>query len=184
MSIIASLEKTLFEKNYETEEHAQRIKNLCNKLGKALGLSSIELDALSLLSLLHDIGKIAISDNILLKPGKLNDEEWKEMKKHTEIGFRIAKSSQELSYIADYILYHHERWDGTGYPHGLKGDKIPKLSRVISVIDSYDVMTHSRPYKGVMSHKEAVAEISRCSGTQFDPDIAELFIKIMDDTNQ
>ncbi len=182
-SVIASLEKTLFEKSYETEEHAQRIKQLCNKLGKALRLSSTEMDALSLLSLLHDIGKIAISDNILLKPGKLNDEEWKEMKKHTEIGFRIAQSSQELSYIAEYILHHHERWDGTGYPHGLKGHKIPKLSRIITIIDSYDVMTHSRPYKGVMSHTEAIAEIRRCTGTQFDPDIAELFIKIMDEEN-
>lgn len=182
-SVIASLEKTLFEKSYETEEHAQRIKHLCNRLGKALGLSSTEMDALSLLSLLHDIGKIAISDTILLKPGKLNDEEWEEMKKHTEIGFRIAQSSQELSYIAEYILYHHERWDGTGYPHGLKEHKIPKLSRIITIIDSYDVMTHSRPYKGVMTHKEAIAEIKRCTGTQFDPDIAKLFIKIMNEEN-
>ncbi len=180
-SVIASLEKTLFEKSYETEEHAQRINHLCNKLGKALGLSSTEMDALRLLSLLHDIGKIAISDNILLKPGRLSDEEWKEMKKHTEIGFRIAQSSQELSYIAEYILYHHERWDGTGYPHGLKGHKIPKLSRIITIIDSYDVMTHSRPYKGVMTHTEAIDEIRRCTGTQFDPEIAQLFIKIMNE---
>jgi len=178
-SIISSLEKTLFEKSHETKEHARRIRFVSLKLGKALGLSKKEMDDLSLLSILHDIGKIAISDTILDKPDKLTNDEWKQMRKHPEIGYRIAESSHELSHISEYILYHHERWDGTGYPRGLKGDKIPKLSRILSIADAYDVMTHSRPYKeGIMSHEEALDEIICCSGKQFDPEIADAFLKI------
>ncbi|MDP4092604.1 MAG: PAS domain S-box protein [Bacillota bacterium] len=179
-TIISSLEKTLFEKSIETEEHAQRIRIISTKLGKAMGLSETELDELSLLSLLHDIGKIAISDSILTKPGPLTSEEWEEMKKHPEIGYRIAESSQDLAHIAEFILSHHERWDGTGYPRGLKGYEIPKLARIISIIDAYDVMTHIRPYKGIISHEDAVREIRRCQGKQFDPDISELFVNIID----
>ncbi len=178
-SIIASLEKTLFERNYETDEHAQRMRRICSLLGKALGLSRSELDDLSLFALLHDIGKIAVSDRILMKPGKLTTEEWEEMKKHPEIGFRIAESTQELSHISEYILFHHERWDGTGYPHGLKAGAIPKLSRILAIVDAYDVMTHSRPYKDAVSKEDAIAEIRLCAGKQFDPEIAEVFIRVM-----
>lgn len=177
-SVISFLEKTLFEKSCETREHACRMKCISIKLGKALGLSKKEIDDLSLLSLLHDIGKVAISDAILEKPGKLSNDEWQQMRKHPEIGYRIAESSHELSHISEYILYHHERWDGTGYPRGLKGDKIPRLSRILSIVDAYDVMTHSRPYKGVMSHEEAIDEIICCSGKQFDPEIVDVFIKM------
>lgn len=178
-SIIASLQKTLFERSYETEEHAQRIKNVSTRLGLALGLSGTDMDELGLLSLLHDIGKIAVPDSILMKPDKLSPDEWEEMKKHAEIGYRIAHSSQELSHIAEYILSHHERWDGHGYPRGLKGAEIPKLSRIISIVDAYDVMTHTGPYKGAMSHEEAIEEILRCSGKQFDPQIANVFVTVM-----
>ena len=141
-------------------------------------MSRDELDELCLLSVLHDIGKIGITDKILLKPAKLSDDEWKEMKKHSEIGYHIAAASNELSSIAEYILSHHERWDGNGYPQGLKGSEIPKLSRIIAVIDTYDVITHERPYKKVMSRNDALTEIKRCSGTQFAPDIAEAFCSI------
>lgn len=178
-SIIASLEKTLFERNYETEEHAQRMRKISMHLGKALGLSSKELDQLNLLSILHDIGKIAIPDTILTKPGKLDEQEWEEMKKHTEAGYRIAKSSYELEHIAEYILSHHERWDGTGYPRGLKGREIPRLSRILSVVDAYDVMTHSRPYKEAMSCRDAIEEIKRCAGSQFDPEVSKIFLDVI-----
>lgn len=110
--------------------------NLTNKLGTAMGLSESELNDLELLSALHDIGKINIDNSILAKPGKLTDTEWLEMKKHPAIGYRIAMSSKELRSIAEYILCHHERWDGTGYPQGLSGENIPLLSRVISVADA------------------------------------------------
>ena len=113
-----------------------------------------------------------VSDSILVKPGPLSDEEWEEMKKHSEIGYRIAQSSIELSHIAEFILCHHERWDGSGYPQGIKGSSIPLLSRIITILDAYDVMTNVRPYKDKIDAEKALKEIERCAGTQFDPDIA------------
>ncbi|MTI54222.1 HD domain-containing phosphohydrolase [Geosporobacter ferrireducens] len=177
--IISSLEKTLYERSHETEAHAQRMRKTCHQLGLELGLADKEQDDLSLFCLLHDIGKIAIADSILMKADKLTAEEWETMKKHPEIGYRIAESSKKLSHISEYILHHHERWDGTGYPNGLKGLEIPKLSRMLSIVDAYDVMTHSRIYKKAMSKQDALREINRCSGTQFDPHIAKTFIKMM-----
>lgn len=176
--IIHSLQKSLHERSYETEEHLQRVKDLSITLGKALNLDNDQLNELGLLAILHDIGKMAISDTILKKPGKLTPEEWEEMKRHCEIGYRIAETSPELIHIAKYILFHHERWDGKGYPHELKGDEIPLLSRIISIIDAYDVMTHARVYKEPLSHHEAICEIKKCSGSQFDPRIASRFIEI------
>jgi len=174
-SIIASLRKALFEKSFETEEHAQRMRKMSMKIGKKIGLSRDEQDELCLLSVLHDIGKIAIPDSILSKPGKLTDVEREEMKRHSEIGYHIAAASNELSSIAEFILSHHERWDGSGYPQGLKGNETPKLARIVAVVDAYDVITSERPYKPALSHDKAIKEIRRCSGTQFEPDIAEAF---------
>jgi PAS domain S-box/diguanylate cyclase (GGDEF) domain len=178
-SLITSLGKTLYAKSFETEEHAERILDIAIKVGQVMDLSASELDELRLLAVLHDIGKIGISDNILTKPVQLNQAEWREMKKHPEIGYRIAIASPELSHIADLILYHHERWDGGGYPLGLKGTEIPKLARIVTIIDAYDVMTHSRPYKTAVSPEEAVEEIRNCAGKQFDPDIAGIFTSVI-----
>jgi HD-GYP domain-containing protein (c-di-GMP phosphodiesterase class II) len=178
-NILASLEETLVERSYETREHTTRMKNIATMFGKAMGLTENEMDELSLLASLHDIGKIAVKDSILGKTDKLTDEEWLEMKKHPEIGFRIAQSTNELCHIAEYILGHHERWDGRGYPQGLKGKDIPKLSRIIAIIDSYDAMTSARSYKEAISKSEAIEEIKRCAGTQFDPKLAESFISMM-----
>ena len=136
-----------------------------------------DLGELQLLGMLHDIGKIGIDDKILNKPGKLTEEEWIVMKKHPEIGYRIARASHKLSRIADYILSHHERWDGMGYPRGLKGEDIPLLSRILSVADAYDAMTEDRIYRKALSKEEAIEEIRRNSGSQFDPLIANIFIK-------
>ena len=130
-AVIASIRATLLEKNEETEEHCERLIDMSKKVGVILGLSQKQMDELELLAALHDIGKIGIDDRILNKPGKLNDDEWYEMKKHPEIGHRIAMSSPELSPIAEYILCHHERWDGKGYPQNLVGEEIPLLSRII-----------------------------------------------------
>jgi HD-GYP domain-containing protein (c-di-GMP phosphodiesterase class II) len=142
-------------------------------------LSDYELDELSLLATLHDIGKICIAENILLKPAKLSSEEWELVKKHPEIGYRIASSSPELATVAEAILHHHERWDGKGYLKGLKGEEIPLLSRIIAIVDSFDAMTNDRPYRKSFSIEEALVEIEMCSGTQFDPKLVESFIKIV-----
>ncbi len=176
-SIINSLKQALAEKDFDTEEHAQRLSELCLGIGRSMGLKNDELDQLALLGILHDIGKVAISDEILLKPGRLNNKEWEIMKQHSEIGYRIAKASPDLSHIADAILAHHERYDGKGYPQGLKGEEIPVISRILAIVDSFDAMTHKRSYREAMSEKCAVQELKRCSGSQFDPKILDIFLK-------
>lgn len=173
--LIASLKETLKSHNYETADHMQRMEKMVVAIGERLNLSRSDIDNLVLLASLHDIGKVAIPDHIISKPGKLSDKEWSIMVTHCEIGRRLAVSTQELTCIAEEILSHHERWDGTGYPQGKAGEDIPPLARVISVVDSYDVMTNKRPYKEPMSHEDAMQELRRCSGTQFDPAIVQLF---------
>jgi diguanylate cyclase (GGDEF)-like protein len=178
-SIIASLKVIMFERSQETEEHAERLVQLSKSLGQALSLTDDQLNELSLLSTLHDIGKMSVAADILSKPGKLNDEEWIEMRKHPEIGFRIAQATSELVPIAKYILCHHERWDGKGYPQGLAGEKIPLLSRILSIVDAFDAMTNDRAYRSAMTKEDAMEEIKKNSGTQFDPDISRLFLNII-----
>ena len=178
-AILRSIEKMIYEKSYETEEHASRMVEISGKIGRAIGMADYELEELSQLAVLHDMGKIGIPDSILLKADKLNDEEWAIMKKHPEKGYKIAKSTPELSNIADSILHHHEHWDGSGYPDGLRGDSIPKLSRILAIVDAYDVITHSHTYKEAQSCEAALQEIAKCAGTQFDPDLARLFIDVI-----
>lgn len=175
-ALIASLEKTLWEKSNETEEHAQRLTHLVSQVGQAMNLSQNCLDELQLLATLHDIGKIAVPDEILEKRGPLSLEEWEVIKKHSEIGYRIAQFSSEMQPIAEAILSHHERWDGHGYPMGLKGKDIPLIARILAIADAYDVMTHERPYKKPISHQEAVDQLKAHAGTQFDPDLVQIFI--------
>lgn len=175
-SLISTMKTSLFEKSQETEAHAKRLITLSRAVGEILKLTEEQLNELELLSTLHDIGKIGISDSILNKPGRLSEEEWAEMKRHPEMGYRIAMSTPELAPIADYILNHHERWDGKGYPYGRKGDEIPLLSRIITIVDAYDAMTSDRSYRKAMSMEEAKEEIRRNIGTQFDPCLAELFL--------
>jgi len=178
-SIISSLRRTLFEKSHETEEHTHRIQQLALQIGRAFGLSDSELDDLALLATLHDIGKIAIPEGIIIKPGNLSPEEWELIWKHPEIGYRIAGSSPELAPIAEAILAHHEWWDGSGYPRGLKGEEIPLISRIISIVDAYDVMTHGRPYKEAVRPEESLEELQNKAGTQFDPSLTAMFTKMV-----
>lgn len=175
-SVISSIKTTMMEKDFQTEEHAERLVLLSSALGKALGLTTEQMDELELLSTLHDIGKIVVEDRILNKQSPLTNMEWEQLKKHPEVGYRIAMASPELISIADFILCHHERWDGTGYPQGIGGEDIPLLSRILAVTDSYDAMTQDRPYRKAMPREEAVAEIQKNAGTQFDPHIAKIFV--------
>ncbi len=177
--LVSSIRSTLFEKSQETEEHAQRLQQYTQRLGIRLKVPHIQLDELSLLSMLHDIGKVGIDDEILRKPGPLSAEEWHHIKRHPEIGYRICMASPELVSIASYILSHHERWDGTGYPQGLKGEEIPLLARILAVVDAFDAMIEGRVYRLSMSITEALEEIKRCAGTQFDPFIANTFIDMI-----
>ena len=176
-SVINALLATLAAKSEETEEHAERLQHYCGLIGKILGISTKELDEMSLFAMLHDIGKVGINDAILQKPGALSDEEWLEMKKHPEIGFRIAQNNVDLAPISEYILSHHERWDGSGYPRGLSGEEIPVLARILAVVDAFDAMTNDRIYSNPISREAAAEEILRCAGTQFDPVIARLFVE-------
>ncbi len=174
-TVVSTLIKTLNERDFITGGHAERLSKMSRKLGEIIGLSSEQLNNLTLLSHMHDLGKVGVPDHILLKPGKLSEEEWQEMKRHSEIGQRIAKASSELQHIADLILFHHEHWNGKGYPLGLHGEKIPIECRLLSVIDAYDAMTSHRPYRKAISPEEALQEIIRCADTQFDPMIVKVF---------
>ena len=137
------------------------------------------LNDLEMLAMMHDIGKIGIDDAILKKPGRLTDEEYDIMKSHTTIGYKMATTIPEIEHIAYLILTHHEWYDGKGYPKGLKGEDIPLLSRIIAIIDAYDVMTHDRVYKKAVTKLEAIAELRRCQGTQFDPKLVDTFIDMI-----
>lgn len=175
-AIINTLLAALYENSNETAEHSKRLEEYCHLIGRALGISSIEMSELSLLALLHDIGKVGIDPHILKKPAALTAEEWEEMKRHPEIGYRIVQATPELAMIADFVLSHHERWDGKGYPYGFKGEDIPLLSRILTVADAFDAMMNDRVYRQRMSQEEALQEIESNSGTQFDPAIARIFL--------
>jgi len=182
-AVLSSIRTTLFERSYETEEHAERIGSLCAVIGERIGLSHENNDKLRLFAILHDIGKIGISDQILNKPGPLNDEELTQMRKHPEIGYRIAMSSPDLALIADCILSHHERWDGTGYPNRISGENIPLLARILALADAYDAMTQDRVYRKALPRQVALQEIRENVGTQFDPFIAATFLEILESSN-
>ncbi|GEM_PF-1247152 len=179
-AVLSSMMATLFARSFETEEHAKRIGDLCATVGMKLNLSHDDIDRLRLFAYLHDIGKIGISDQILNKPGPLNEEELVVMRTHPEIGYRIAMSSPDFASIADLILTHHERWDGTGYPNHLSGENIPILARILAVADAYDAMTEDRVYRKALSAKAAMDEIRKNAGTQFDPRIAQVFLEIVE----
>lgn len=176
-SLLTSIKTTMLEKSYETEEHAERLTGLSISLGRELDLSEKDLILLEMVSTLHDIGKISVDKNILTKPGPLDADEWVEMKKHPLVGYRITQAVPELRNISEFILSHHERWDGQGYPQGLAGEEIPLLSRILAVADAYDSMTQDRAYRKAITKEEAVAELLRCSGSQFDERIVQIFIQ-------
>jgi diguanylate cyclase (GGDEF)-like protein len=174
---IYAIINTLHEKNKREELHSRRVSSLCEALAKALEMNDHQVNEIRLLGLLHDIGKIAISESILNKKGRLTNEEWAEMKRHPEIGYRILVSVEDMNGLAQYVLAHHERFDGKGYPKALKGYGIPKQSRIISIADSYDAMTGDRTYRKSVAPEQAALELKKNAGTQFDPDMAKIFVE-------
>jgi putative nucleotidyltransferase with HDIG domain len=169
---------TLYEKNEREMLHSKRVGEICEALAIKMNFDKEEINKIRLAGLMHDIGKIAIDEGILNKDGKLNQTEFNEIKRHSEIGYRILNSVYEFSDIASFVLEHHERWDGQGYPKGLKGSEISIQGRIICVADAFDAMTRERTYKEKLSVKEAIDEIRRCSGIQFDRNIVENFIEV------
>lgn len=176
-SILYALLKTLEAKSYETENHTLRMREIAKQIGEKIGLSDSELNKLNLLITLHDIGKINIPEEILIKEGNLNNQEWEAIKSHPITGYRIALATEEFAHVADGILAHHERWDGKGYPQGLKGKEIPLLARIAAIADAYEVMSNGRPYQDSKTQEEIIAEFKRCSGTQFDPELVQAFLE-------
>ncbi|NLJ48574.1 MAG: diguanylate cyclase [Candidatus Atribacteria bacterium] len=177
--LVPSIEQSLRKITHATEKHSERLQKIVHKIGLELELSQEELNYLDLLARLHDLGKIATPKEILNKSGLLSPKEWELVKRHPEIGYRIALNSPDLAPIAEAILSHHERWDGTGYPRGLQGNTIPLLSRIIAIADTYEVLTDGRTYKKPLSQKNALNEIKKSAGRQFDPHLVDIFIKVM-----
>ena len=177
---IETLRYTVEAKDAYTRGHSDRVSAYSVLIGEKLGLSEEELKTLRIGALFHDIGKIGISDAILLKQSKLTDDEYSEIKNHPSIGKHILSNATIFSDLVPIVYHHHERYDGKGYPKGLKGDEIPLLARIVSVADSFDAMTSRRSYREEMDFEYVRSEIERCSGTQFDPEIAKVFLDILD----
>jgi len=178
-AVVQTLMKALEVRDFVTEGHADRLQQLVAGVAGSIGMPGEKIADLCLFAQFHDIGKVGIPDRILFKPGPLDEEEAAEMKRHCEIGHLIAVSPPDLVPVADWILKHHEWWNGEGYPLGLKGEEIPLECRILAIADAFDAMTNDRPYRKAMSQQEAVAEIKKCSGVQFDPNLVPLFIEML-----
>lgn len=179
--LIDSLISSLGRKDYLDQGHGRRMDELCRLMGEKIGLKSKELSKLKLLARVHDLGKVGVADRILFKQEPLSSDDWKIIKQHSEKGYRIALASDELTGVAELILKHHEWWDGSGYPLGLKDGDIPLECRILSIADAYDAMTNERNYRDTKSREEAIAELRHMAGSQFDPDLVPLFILIIED---
>jgi putative nucleotidyltransferase with HDIG domain len=169
---------TLFEKNSREEAHSKRVSDLATRLAISLKLPSAQIDKVRTAGLMHDIGKIIVPDDVLDNPGSLTETEQANIRKHPEIGFRILNCSPEMAELSQAILQHHERWDGKGYPNGIAGKEIDICARIIAIADAYDAMTSSRPYRDALSAEIAMSEILANADKQFDPELADIFVKM------
>lgn len=176
-STVELIMNTLYEKSSREMMHSIRVGIICEKIGRCMKLDKDEINQVRTAGMVHDIGKIGIDEKILNKIKKLSEDEWEEIKRHPEIGYRILSSVNEFSKIANCVLEHHERWDGTGYPKGLVGQEISLQGRIVAVADSFDAITSDRVYRMGRSTIEAIDEIRKNAGTQFDPDVSRIFIE-------
>jgi HD-GYP domain-containing protein (c-di-GMP phosphodiesterase class II) len=160
--------------------HSTRVTALARTIASRLGCAGDELEALELGGPLHDVGKLTISDDVLLKPGRLDERELREIRAHPANGARMIRGVRALRSALPCVLHHHERWDGGGYPAGLAGTAIPRPARILAVADAFDAMTSTRPYSAALPHEAAVAEVGRCAGTQFDPAATSAFLAAWD----
>lgn len=174
---ISKIIHSLHQRQPREEHHSIRVGEICRKIGKAMHFTENEVVRLGVAGFLHDIGKITIEDNLLNKPEKLTNQEWYEIKRHSDIGYRILSSSYDMFDLADWVFAHHERWDGKGYPKGLKGEDIPIMSRIIAIADAYDTMTSEHTYGKTMNEEEVILEFRKYAGKQFDPVIARIFVE-------
>jgi putative nucleotidyltransferase with HDIG domain len=165
-----------------TRGHSARVTALAEAVARKLGWSEERLASLRLGGPLHDIGKLAVSDEVLRKAGRLDDHELAQIREHPKTGARLILRIAALRDAIPYVLYHHERWDGAGYPSGKAGEEIPLEARVLAVADAFDAMTSDRPYRRALTREQALAEIERCAGTQFDPRIAQVFLELFTET--
>jgi HD-GYP domain-containing protein (c-di-GMP phosphodiesterase class II) len=170
----------LAERSGDLGVHVSDVGDLVDAVGRELGLDEADLTVARQAAELHDVGKLAIPDSILDKPGPLDEDEWAFMRRHTLIGERIVASAVSLREAAPIVRATHERWDGGGYPDGTMGEQIPLAARIIAVCDAYDAITTARPYRGASSHEDALAELRRCAGSQFDPRVVAAFERVMD----
>ena len=168
---------TLHERSPMDSQHSLNVSKVCSVFAKKLKLDEKDCSTLEILGNIHDIGKITISDSILNKKSSLDESEWKEVRKHSEAGYHILSSTHDLAFLADCVLFHHERYDGKGYPKGIKGEEIPFFSRILSICDSYDSMVSGRPYKKPLTKEQIIKEFADCSGKQFDPELCNFFIE-------
>jgi putative nucleotidyltransferase with HDIG domain len=178
---LEALAMALDYRDQSTSGHSRRVANLTVNVALAYGVDGIALQQVEQGALLHDIGKLKIPDSILWKPTQLDDEEWLTMRRHPEFGYEMLRSLEFLDDAAQLVLSHHEKFDGTGYPRGLRGDGIPLGARIFSVVDAVDAMIYKRPYNAPITFKEAAVEIRRCAGTQFDPELVPLTIEVLEE---
>jgi putative nucleotidyltransferase with HDIG domain len=177
---IAGWSRAVDLRDEETHEHTQRVTDLTLRLARAMKVEESQLLHIRRGALLHDIGKIGVPDKILLKPDKLTDEEWRQMRKHPEFAYELLSSIRYLQPALDIPYCHHEKWDGTGYPRGLKGEQIPIAARIFAIVDVWDAVTSDRPYRKAWSTEEALGYIQEQAGKYFDPQVVDVFLKLID----
>jgi putative nucleotidyltransferase with HDIG domain len=178
VAMLSTLSRAIEARDPYTRGHSARVTEIAEAVARRLGWDAERLALLRVGGPLHDVGKLGVSDEVLAKPGRLDDDELEQIREHPKLGARILLRVAAFRAAIPYVLYHHERWDGNGYPTGRAGEQIPLEARVLAVADAFDAMTSNRPYRRALDHQAAVAEVARCSGTQFDPEVVRIFLEL------